>query len=105
MPPHVRSGERLDRPPYAEPMYRGMGRDAVKNQRQNLPLQSLQPWLGRFDQTNAAGSFRQDPVMKVPQFRAIFPAVSQSSEIGEPLQFPWSEQKPIGQRRRGFDGG
>src|SRR5258706_3040609 len=77
--------------------------DLLKNTRQNLPLNFLEPRLRRFNQANTAGSLREDPIVIVPQTRAIL-LVPESLEIGDPVQFAGIELEPIGQGADGFDG-
>src|SRR5260370_32965400 len=99
----MRSGKRPDGPSFAEAVDCGMNRNFIEKQSQNLPLQLLQPRFGRFNQTNAAGSFCEDSVVIVPQLLAAFSAAPQALEIGEPLQFFRTEPKPYRQPSRGFD--
>jgi hypothetical protein len=74
-----------------------MRRNSLQNSGQDLPLQLLQVYLRRFNQSNAAGSFRSDLVMIVLQSRLIS-LVPKSLEIGEPSQLAMIEQQPVGQR-------
>ena len=60
---NVRAGKALDAAPFHKAVNRRVRWDVVKNFSKNLALQLFQARLGSFDQTNAAGGFRQHAVV------------------------------------------
>jgi hypothetical protein len=75
-------------------MYRRVRRNPVEDGDENSTLQVFQARLRRFNEANAAGSFRQHAVVVVfkPGLGAL---VSESLKIGQPAEFRRSKLEPI----------
>ena len=91
-------------PAWDKPVRGGMRRNPLENSREYLPLQLFEPGLGRLDQSNGAGFFRQHAIVVMRQARTLG-FVHESLEIGEPEQLISGDIQPASQRADRFDNG